>query len=185
MSDAIERAEEIINGKYRSERARDREFKWLDKVLDDGETTDAEKIKLIGDRYWSVQNKLPAENKAMSPGDMPNAMSEENPKAHVQSLQESAEQGDAAAQCNLGLCYYNGNGVAKDLTEAVKWFRKAAEQGYAVAQYNLGECYRVGDGVPKDMTEAVNWYRKAAEMGFANAQRNLGMCYNNGDGIPK
>ncbi len=52
---------------------------------------------------------------------------------------KAAEQGDAAAQYNLGLCYCNGWGVSKDMTEAVEWYRKAAEQGNAPAQEKLKE----------------------------------------------
>jgi TPR repeat protein len=37
--------------------------------------------------------------------------------------------------------------VAKDLAEAVKWYRKAAEQDVAEAKYNLGLCHANGDGV--------------------------------------
>jgi TPR repeat protein len=48
-----------------------------------------------------------------------------------------AEQGDAAAQFNLGLMYRNGEGVPKDYAEAANWYRKAAEQGVAAAQYTL------------------------------------------------
>ena len=40
-----------------------------------------------------------------------------------------------------GRLLHNGQGVAKDQVEAVKWYRKAAEQNYAKAQYNLGVCY--------------------------------------------
>ncbi len=47
-----------------------------------------------------------------------------------------AEQGDAAAQYNLGIMYSNGRGVPQDHVQAVKWYRKAAEQGVAFAQYN-------------------------------------------------
>ena len=36
-----------------------------------------------------------------------------------------AEKGDATAQSNLGWMYETGEGVAKDPTEAVKWYRKA------------------------------------------------------------
>jgi TPR repeat protein len=50
-------------------------------------------------------------------------------KEAVKWLTKSAEQGDAAAQCLLGLCYENGTGVAKDQKEAVKWYTKSAEQG--------------------------------------------------------
>ena len=38
------------------------------------------------------------------------------------------------------VCYDNGQGVAKDEVEAVKWYRKAAEQNHAQAQYNLQVC---------------------------------------------
>ena len=44
----------------------------------------------------------------------------------------------------LGVCYDDGEGVAKDQAEAVKWYRKAAEQNDAAAQYNLGVCYAKG-----------------------------------------
>jgi hypothetical protein len=65
-----------------------------------------------------------------------------------------ADQGLAAAQDNLGFCYHNGTGLAKDEAEAVKWFRKAAEQNYPPAQHNLGVCYAQGTGVGKDPEEA-------------------------------
>ncbi len=37
-----------------------------------------------------------------------------------------AEQGNAAAQFNLGEMYNNGQGVRQDDSEAVKWYRLAA-----------------------------------------------------------
>ena len=51
--------------------------------------------------------------------------------------------------------YENGEGVAKDDVEAVKWYRKAAEQGDAYAQHNLGLAYSYGSGVVKDYVEAA------------------------------
>ena len=55
--------------------------------------------------------------------------------------QPLAEQGNATAQSNLGVMYYNGKGVIQDYAEAFKWYRLAAEQGYATAQSNLGVMY--------------------------------------------
>ena len=49
-----------------------------------------------------------------------------------------AEQGDAAAQTNLGNMYAIGRGVTLDAAEAVRWYRKAAEQGLASALPALG-----------------------------------------------
>ena len=40
------------------------------------------------------------------------------------ALQAKAERGDAAAQTNLGFAYAKGEGVPKDLREAVRWYRK-------------------------------------------------------------
>lgn len=42
---------------------------------------------------------------------------------------KAAEQGLAEAQKNLGLLYQNGQGVEKNLPEAIKWVKKAADQG--------------------------------------------------------
>ena len=47
----------------------------------------------------------------------------------VQGFLVHAEQGDAAAQFNLGVMYNNGRGVLKDEAEAVRWYRLAADQG--------------------------------------------------------
>ena len=57
-----------------------------------------------------------------------------------------AEQGNAFAQCNLGVAYANGYGVTEDVSEAVKWFRLAAEQGDAEARINL----RLMNALPLD-----------------------------------
>jgi|SRR5262245_110492 len=81
----------------------------------------------------------------------------------IEEVKAKAEAGDAESQVELGRRYDQGEGVAKDQVEAVKWYRKAAEQNYARAQNNLGVCYDRGEGVPKDHVEAVKWYRKAAE----------------------
>ena len=47
--------------------------------------------------------------------------------------------GNSSAQNSLGACYYNGEGVEQNYTEAVKWFRKAAEQGHEDAKKKLKE----------------------------------------------
>lgn len=50
----------------------------------------------------------------------------------VESVKQRADQGVAEAQHNLGVMYFNGDGVRQDYAEALKWYRKAAEQGYAL-----------------------------------------------------
>ena len=68
-----------------------------------------------------------------------------------------AEEGNAAAQNNLGLMYHNGWGVPQDYKEAARLYRLAAEQGDADAQGNLGVMYVFGKGVTKDFVYAHMW----------------------------
>lgn len=48
-----------------------------------------------------------------------------------------ADQGQAAAQVNLGIMYANGEGVEQNDAEAERWIRNAADRGFAAAQVTL------------------------------------------------
>ena len=87
-----------------------------------------------------------------------------------------AEQGHVVAQYNLGVMYYNGQGVPQDFKLAIKWFTLAAEQGHVLAQHNLGSMNLKGQGTPQDFKKygtAIKWYTLAAEQGFFVAAWNL------------
>lgn len=98
---------------------------------------------------------------------------------------QCAKQGDDICQFDLGVMYYNGQGVAKNAKQAVYWFQKSASLGNASAQYNLGIIYENGGGVAKNHKQAVYWYQKAASLGHAKAQLNLGNMYYLGEGVNK
>ena len=95
----------------------------------------------------------------------------------VSRLCKAAEEGNAQAQYDLGVCYYWGRGAEQDLAKAAEYFRKAAEQDLSEAQYHLGWCYHHGEGVAEDEAEALKLWHKAAEQGYAEAQCRLGDCY--------
>jgi len=95
-------------------------------------------------------------------------------------LQKSAEQGDVAAQVELGVVFDK----MQDYAQALIWYRKAAEQGNARAEFNLGLAYQNGEAVPKDMAQAIVLYRKAADHGDDFALLNLAVIYEHGIGIP-
>ncbi len=80
-----------------------------------------------------------------------------------------AEQGDAVAQCNLGVMYQLGLGVPRDYQEAAQWCRLAGEQEHAGAQVLLGAMYHLGQGVPRDDTLAHMWVTLAMAHGIAVA----------------
>ena len=103
------------------------------------------------------------------------AKSTSNAADSVEQIRAKAALGDASAQFNIGVMYYEGQGVQQDYNQAAGWYGKAAEQGDAKAQTNLGMMYEKGQGVPQGYSQAVAWYRKAAEQGSLVAQYNLGV----------
>jgi len=102
--------------------------------------------------------------------------------AAFQIWRSLAEQGDPAAQFNLGLLYENGQGVAQDDVLAFRWFFAAAEAGDVEAQDEVGLMYEVGRGVLQDDDRALAWRLKAASRGLAAAQTHLGELYERGAG---
>src|ERR1017187_9318960 len=59
----------------------------------------------------------------------------------IASLRQRAESGDPGAQTELSFRYYQGQGVAQDNAEALRWIRKAVDQGFAPAQVGLATTY--------------------------------------------
>ncbi|MDR0705316.1 MAG: sel1 repeat family protein, partial [Planctomycetaceae bacterium] len=83
----------------------------------------------------------------------------------------------------LGICYSNGIGVTKDITEAAKLFRKMIELEKERSQFSVKEfAYRNDSNVHKDYRKVTQWLRKAADQGNADAQYGYGWCLANGNG---
>lgn len=100
-------------------------------------------------------------------------------------VRRAAEDGDAAAQAELGDVHWYGDGVDQDYREAISWYRRAAGQGNVAGQLGLGTAYWEGVGVPQDHAEAARWLRLAAEQGNPGGQFGLGSAYWNGLGVPQ
>jgi TPR repeat protein len=101
-------------------------------------------------------------------------------------FQKAAVKGYADAQNYVGLIYYEGKGVKRDIREALKWFQKAADQGHAGAQryearikndlekesfFDKGLAYYD----KKDLQEALKWFQRADEKGHPEAQRYIAL----------
>ena len=67
------------------------------------------------------------------------------------------------AQGQLGVMYLKGQGVEKNLAEAVRWLQAAAEPGYPPAQGLLGMLCDEGNGVEKSPVEAQFWWSVGAQ----------------------
>ena len=84
---------------------------------------------------------------------------------------KAAEQDHAQAQCKLGFCYLNGNGVQRNDKEALLWLRRAIANGDGLAIVYLGWCYETGRGagLDKDFRKALELYYQAKEKGVSEA----------------
>lgn len=92
---------------------------------------------------------------------------------NLEELKREAESGYAPAQNDLGLSYFNGEGVQKNDKQALFWFEQSAKRGYNEAESNLGWMYHNGFGVEEDFEKAEYWYRKAIKQGNGRAENNL------------
>jgi TPR repeat protein len=96
-------------------------------------------------------------------------------------FRRAAEHGLSAAQNTLGVVLSNGDGVGKNVDEALSWLRKAFRAGDTCAGQNIAITYReIGD-----LRTAVKWFRKSADAGDGDALIQLGIHYYWGKGVRK
>ena len=98
-----------------------------------------------------------------------------------------ATNGDASAECSLGIYYLPGDLSGSNIVEALKWFSKAAADGDEQAQNMLGTFYQHGTAgaVGKDNNKAAYWYLRAAKQGDDQSQLHIGWMYEDGEGVMK
>ena len=86
-----------------------------------------------------------------------------NPDKGVSLLSEAVRAKSLTARFNLGMAYYNGDGVSQDSVKAAQWLQVAEKQNFAEAQYVLGRLLTEGDeNLPKNLSQGVHFLRKAA-----------------------
>lgn len=96
---------------------------------------------------------------------------------------EAATRGTLSAQMELGYRFLDGQGVAQDEREALRWFRMAAAQGYSRALWLVGWMILEGRGTDQDIDRGLHHLWLAAEAGFAFAYFTLGNLFERGLGI--
>jgi TPR repeat protein len=144
-------------------------FEWFKKAASQGHTRS--EIMLDSDKWSKFMNPRDVEEPRMT--DQIDSHKQDIPPEQVKGYILKAGQGDVDAQYNLGIMYYHGEGVKKNMEEALLWFHRAAEQDDPDAQYNLGFMYGRGEGVAKDQERSMQWFMKAAELGHAGAKEIL------------
>ncbi|MEQ8604318.1 MAG: SEL1-like repeat protein [Marivibrio sp.] len=103
----------------------------------------------------------------------------------VAIYRDLAEDGYGPAAYQMGEAYESGEGVARDLDRAARWYNRAAEAGAPRAQFLVARAYAEGAGVEQDMNRAAELFGKAAVQGYAPAQYRLARAFANGEGVPR
>ena len=74
---------------------------------------------------------------------------------------------------NLGYCYCEGVGVAKDAATAFEIYTKCAKLGSDIAMRNLGDIYENGIAVEQNYCLALVWYNRAITAGYEEAEEDI------------
>jgi uncharacterized protein len=103
-----------------------------------------------------------------------------NQEQAVSLYRKAAQQGDPLAAWMLGRHYLLGNGVARDLDAARKWFKMSADQNNAYGAYYLGRLL-----FDSDAAKTSKVFKLAAEQGLPQAQYYYALTLKNGSGVPQ
>ena len=99
---------------------------------------------------------------------------ERNPEKGVGLLSQAVRAKSLTARFNLGMAYYNGDGVPQDPSKAAQWLQVAEKQNFVEAQYVLGMLLAEGEeGLPKNLSQGVRLLNKADKQGHKLARAYL------------
>lgn len=86
----------------------------------------------------------------------------------------------------IGLIFWHGKVVNKDLEHSLIWIRDSASNVERTdAMYYMGLAHEFGLSVYKDFTASSDWYLASGSRGFAPANYRLGLAYIHGKGVKK
>lgn len=104
----------------------------------------------------------------------------------LELFEKAATLGNQRAQVNVGILYFRGQGVPRDLVQARAWLEKAAANNDPYALYALGRAMDETLGpAAADPVRAADLYRRAAELGHPLAALRYGLALTEGTGVKK
>jgi pentatricopeptide repeat protein len=102
-----------------------------------------------------------------------------NEKASFEANAQAAAMGFGDAVLAMGWYYLNGVGVAEDVDEAKKWYRRSARQRDPRAMFSLGQiACREGN-----FEEALDWFQSAKGQGHARSVYWIAKLHWRGQGV--
>ena len=74
---------------------------------------------------------------------------------------------------DLGVLYWEGQGIPRNRPLAIEWWQRAAQQDVAAAQYNVSLAHYLGEEIAQDTHKALSLARLAAQQEHDYAKRIL------------
>jgi TPR repeat protein len=95
-------------------------------------------------------------------------------KEGISLLSKAVVAKSLTARFNLGMAYYNGDGVPRDALKASQWLKLAVMQNFSEAKYSLGLLLIEGEGgIQKNTNEGLKFLREAAAQDHQLAKEYL------------
>jgi TPR repeat protein len=110
-----------------------------------------------------------------------------DPAQAARLLRQAIDRGDGRdAVSLLGLLHDLGEGVPKDVPQALSLYRKAAAAGSPQAHQRLAYHVYFGESLPRDPQEAARLLHRAIELGDRiEAKALLALLHERGEGVPQ
>lgn len=118
----------------------------------------------------------------------------QNYETALQWWSRAAQQGNALAIGNMGLCYQTGHGIMADSTRAVQLYDRSiaagnpmlfqsleaqATRGNLFAATYMAHCYKDGIGTRRNVDKQIEYLTIAADKGSLDSRTQLGLLYYN------
>ncbi|KAK8836978.1 Interleukin-1 receptor-associated kinase 4 [Tritrichomonas musculus] len=95
----------------------------------------------------------------------------------------SAQNNNPDSLFNLGIKYYFGLNIEKNIEKSIEYFEAAAKLNHHHALNSMGYFYLEGIGVKKDYLKAKEYFEKSANQYNSTALYNLGAIFESGKGV--
>ena len=92
----------------------------------------------------------------------------------LSAYKELADDNNPKALHELGLIYFNGDGIAKNINQAMEYFQKASDLGNLESTYTLGKIYLSDKTKYHDPKKAYNSFVEAANKNHSKSQLMIG-----------
>lgn len=103
-------------------------------------------------------------------------------KKSILYLFAAAKSNYGLAQYTLGMLYFMGKFVQKNINIGIDYFNQSSLNGFNIGHFVIGYFYQEGKHLPRNMIKAVHYYKNASSFNEPHAKNNLGIIYKYGFG---